>query len=526
MFTIRRKFYITTPIYYPSDKLHIGHAYTTVAADALARYHRMCGDDTFFLTGTDEHGQKIQRKALNAGMTPQEFVDGIVAGILRLWQRLAISYDDFIRTTERRHTTVVQKIFQRLYDKGDIYKSEYEGWYCADCEAFYTETQVQEFPDGRCPDHDKPLERLREESYFFRLSRYADRLLAHIEAHPEFIQPPSRRNEMVNFIQQGLEDLCVSRTTFDWGVPVPFDPRHVIYVWVDALSNYITAIGYGSEDPEKQALFARYWPADVHLVGKEIVRFHTIIWPILLMALDLPLPKQVFGHGWLVLESGKMSKAKGNVIDPHVLMDRYGVDAVRYFLLREIPFGADGFYSEEALISRYNADLANDLGNLLSRTTAMVERFCGGIVPEPSPAEDDGVLRTMAEAVVVEYSGCMERLELSDALAAIMRLVARANKYVDETAPWDLARDPARRGRLGSVLYSVLEAQRVVALMLSPFMPDVPRQMWHQLGLDADIEDSCWPEAARWGGLPAGTAVRRGAPLFPRIEVPAGEGEA
>lgn len=523
---MKRKFYITTPIYYPSADLHIGHAYTTVAADALARFHRLCGHDTFFLTGTDEHGQKIQRKAEAAGRSPQAFVDDVVAGILRLWERLDITYDDFIRTTESRHKRVVQRIFQQLHAQGDIYKSEYEGWYCADCEAFYTETQYQGFPEGRCPDHDKPLERLREESYFFRLSRYADRLLRHIEDHPDFIQPPSRRNEMVNFIRQGLEDLCVSRTTFNWGIPVPFDPAHVIYVWVDALSNYITAIGYGSDDPARRALFERYWPADVHLVGKEIVRFHTVIWPMLLMALDLPLPRQVFGHGWLVLESGKMSKARGNVVDPHVLADRYGVDAVRYFLLREIPFGADGFYSEAALVARYNADLANDLGNLLSRSTAMVERFCGGVVPAPEAGSDDRILSALAAEVAEEYTRHMERLALSDAMAAVLRLVGRANKYIDETAPWELARrvgvgEAGAAGRLATVMYNLAETQRLTAVMLTPAMPSVPRRIWHQLGLDGDPAAARWPDAAVWGGFPAGTRVRRGEPIFPRIEAEA-----
>lgn len=518
-----RKFYITTPIYYPSDRLHIGHAYTTVAADTLARFHRLCGHDTFFLTGTDEHGQKIQRKAQAADKAPQEFVDGVVAGILRLWDRLQVTYDDFIRTTEPRHKLVVQQIFQRLHDQGDIYKSEYEGWYCADCESFYTETQIQAFPGGRCPDHDKPLERLREESYFFRLSSYADRLLAHIEANPDFIQPASRRNEMVNFIRQGLEDLCVSRTTFDWGIQVPFDPKHVIYVWMDALSNYITAIGYLSDDVERRALFERYWPADVHLVGKEIVRFHTVIWPILLMALGLPLPRQVFGHGWLVLESGKMSKARGNVIDPHELMDRYGVDAVRYFLLREIPFGADGFYSEDALVARLNADLANDLGNLLSRSTAMIERFTGGEVPAAVPGTDDGILRELAGEMVDAYTRQMERLELSDAMSAVMRLVGRANKYIDETAPWDLSRraqagDRAAGERLGAVLYNLAEVQRIAALMLVPAMPEAPEKIWHQLGLDGDPRAQRWPDVARWGLFPPGIRVRRGDPIFPRIE--------
>ena len=510
----RDRFYITTPIYYASGKLHIGHAYTTIAADALARFHRYLGDDTYFLTGTDEHGLKIQRRAEAAGRSPQEFVDDFVTMIKDLWKLLHISYDDFIRTTEPRHERAVQRIFQRLYDQGDIYKAEYEGWYCTDCEAFYTETQATNM-SYHCPDHDRPLERLREEGYFFRLSKYADRLLAHIESHPEFIQPQSRQNEMVSFIKQGLEDLCVSRTSFDWGIRVPFDPKHVIYVWVDALSNYITALGYGSDDP---ALFERYWPADVHLMGKEIVRFHAIIWPIILMALGLPLPRQVFGHGWLVLESGKMSKSRGNVVDPVELVARYGVDAVRYFVLREIPFGQDGFYSEPALITRYNADLANDLGNLLSRSTAMIERFTGGVVAGSSPAEDDGVLRDLAATVYEETTSHLRNLELSAALGSIMRLVGRANKYIDESAPWELAADPAKRKRLDTVLYNLAETQRIVALLLRPFMPTAPERMWAQLGLTGDIRQVPWQDAGRFGLFPAGTTVRRGEPLFMRIE--------
>lgn len=526
----RERFYITTPIYYPNDNLHIGHSYTTVAADALARYHRFRGHDTWFLTGTDEHGQKIERKAASVGKTPQEYVDGVVAGIQRLWSTLHISYDDFIRTTEPRHERVVQQIFQKLFDQGDIYKAEYEGWYCIGCEAFYTETQVKEWPDKKCPDHDKPVEWVKEESYFFRLSKYADRLLAHIEANPDFVQPPSRRNEIVSFIKQGLEDLCVSRTTFTWGIPVPFDPKHVIYVWVDALSNYITAIGYNQYGEGKHGpLWERFWPADVHLIGKDILRFHAIIWPILLMALDLPLPTKVFGHGWVLLQSGKMSKTLGNVVDPLELVPKYSVDAVRYYLLREVPFGQDGTYSEEALVLRTNVDLANDLGNLLSRTTQMVGKFAGGEVPALPAAEDDGILRDLAKEVVAEYEAALDRLDLPNALAAIWRLVNRANKYIDETAPWNLAKAPAGdsgRNRLAAVLYNLVESLRLSAVLLVPFLVETPERIWAQLGLPGEVRSSDYGAATGWGGTPAGTRIARGQPLFPRIDLKAGEAAA
>lgn len=509
------KYYITTPIYYPSGNLHIGHAYTTVVADALARYHRQQGEDVYFLTGTDEHGQKIQRRAEAAGVTPQEFVDQIVQNIRELWRILKITNDDFIRTTEPRHMRRVQQIFQRLYEQGDIYKSEYEGLYCTPCEAFWLERQLVE---GKCPDCGREVEKVREESYFFRLSKYADRLMAHIEAHPEFIQPVSRKHEMVNnFLRPGLDDLCISRTTFSWGIPVPFDPKHVIYVWLDALTNYITALGYPDEE-DSNGLFTRFWPAELHLVGKEIVRFHTIIWPIILMALDLPLPKQVFGHGWLVLDGGKMSKSKGNVVDPVVLVDKYGLDAIRYYLLREVPFGSDGVYSEEALVLRVNTDLANDLGNLLHRTLAMVEKFAGGMVPSPGQYEPlDQELISEAERVVQAVQEHMEKLQVSDALAAIFQLIGRANKYIDEAAPWGLNKQ-GKRERLGTVLYSMVEAIRVSAVLLKPFLVETPAKIFAQLGLAGDPGKSGLEEGCRWGLFPAGTKVQKGEPIFPRIE--------
>ena len=432
----KKTFYITTPIYYPSDKLHIGHSYTTVAADAMARFKRLTGCRVFFLTGTDEHGQKIERRAQAAGKDPQQFVDEIVIWIKKLWQTLDISYDDFIRTTEPRHQKAVQKIVQKFYEQGDIYKAKYEGWYCTPCEAFWTERQLQE---GCCPDCQRPVELVAEESYFFKMSKYVDRLVEHLEKHPDFIQPTARKNEMINnFIKPGLEDLCISRTTFRWGIPVPFDPDHVIYVWLDALTNYITALGYMSDDDH---LFQTFWPANVQLIGKEIVRFHTIYWPIFLMALGLELPEKVFGHGWLLLDDGKMSKSKGNVIDPEVLVERYGSDAVRYFLLREIPFGADGHFSEEALVQRLNFDLANDLGNLLNRTLAMLKKYFGGKIPVPGTAAAmDEELKKAATELPAKLESLMDQLQFSNALAEIWKFIARANKYIDETMPWALAK--------------------------------------------------------------------------------------
>ncbi|WP_270170419.1 methionine--tRNA ligase [Paenibacillus sp. SYP-B4298] len=510
-----KTFYLTTPIYYPSDKLHIGHAYTTVAGDAMARYKRLRGYKVWFLTGTDEHGQKIERKAQENGETPQQFVDRIVSGIQELWKKLDVSNDDFIRTTQERHKQGVERIFKQLLEQGDIYKGEYEGWYCTPCESFFLERQLNQ---GNCPDCGRPVELVKEESYFFRMSKYADRLLSHYEANPDFIQPESRKNEMINnFIKPGLEDLAVSRTTFDWGIKVPGDPKHVIYVWIDALSNYMTALGYGSDDEQA---YRDFWPADVHLVGKEIVRFHTIYWPIMLMALDLPLPKKVFAHGWLLMKDGKMSKSKGNVVDPVLLIDRYGLDALRYYLLREVPFGADGTFTPENFVERINFDLANDLGNLLNRTIAMIDKYFDGVLPaytaEATPY--DAPLEQLASETVAAVEQAMERMEFSVALSSIWQLVSRTNKYIDETQPWVLAKSEEQRQQLGSVMYHLAESLRIISIMLQPFLTHAPHVIWSQLGISAGKLTE-WESIKTFGQLPEGTRVSKGDPLFPRLEV-------
>lgn len=503
-------YYITTPIYYPSDNLHIGHTYCTVMADAMARFKRLCGYDVRFLTGTDEHGQKIQTKAAEMGVTPQEYVDKIVDGIKKLWATMEISYDDFIRTTEPRHVKRVQEIFMKMYEKGDIYKSEYEGMYCTPCESFWTESQLV---DGCCPDCGRPVQEAKEEAYFFRLSKYQDRILDLLENNHEFLQPASRRNEMVSFVKQGLDDLCISRSTFDWGIPVPIDNDHVIYVWLDALTNYITALGY----PDDRELYDKYWPANVHLVGKEIVRFHSIIWPAMLMSIDEPLPKKVLGHGWLLLEGGKMSKSKGNVVDPVMLIERYGVDALKYFLLREYTFGQDGVFTNEVMLKRMNYDLANDLGNLVSRTVTMIEKYCGGIVPAAETEDDfDRDLKEIAVGAGAKVDAAMDKFAFNQALEEIWVLVRRANKYIDEKTPWILAKDPEKKAELGTCMHNLAESIRIVSILIYPFMHTTSDKIRKQLGLW--YTDVAWEDAFTFDMMYQ-EQVKRGENIFPRLDI-------
>ena len=510
----KKSFYITTPIYYPSAKLHIGHAYCTTIADSVARFHRLADEEVFFLTGSDEHGQKIQQKAEEQGITPIEYVNPIVAGFQNLWKLLNISNDDFIRTTEKRHEKVVQEVFRRIYAKGDIYKGAYTGLYCTPCESYWTEHQLDE--NGCCPDCHRPVQEVSEEAYFFKISKYAHRLLKYIEENPDFIQPVSRRNEMINFINQGMEDLCISRTSFDWGIPVPIDDKHVIYVWFDALTNYLTPIGY-LDDPEK---FQKFWPANIHLVGKEIVRFHSIIWPCILMALDLPLPKQVFGHGWLVVDGTKMSKSIGNVVDPIGLIEEFGADAIRYFLLREINLGQDGNFSRDALIQRINSDLANDLGNLLHRTLNMVGKFQQGVVLAPEGrSEIDASLIEDAMSTVKTFADDMNNMKISHAIKAVWAFISRANKYIDETAPWALAKDESKKQELANTMYNLVEALRIISGLIYPYIPTTAGKLWQQLNLPGTIEELRLADIEKWGGTPVNMHIGQAQQLFPRIEV-------
>ena len=504
-------YYITTPIYYPSDKLHIGHAYCTTIADTLARFHRAKGEEVFFLTGSDEHGLKIQRKAQEKGITPIEYVDAIIANFKQLWNELNISNNDFIRTSEERHHKVVQDVLTKIFEQGDIYKKNYEGLYCVPCESYWLERQLV---DGKCPDCGRPVEKMQEESYFFKLSKYQEWWLQFIEENPNFIQPASRRNEMINFVKQGLEDLCITRTTFDWGIPVPFDKKHVVYVWFDALLNYLTGIKYGTDD----AMFNKFWPASLHLVGKEIVRFHTIIWPIMLKAMGVELPQKVYGHGWLVIDGDKMSKSKGNVIDPLALIDEFGADAIRYFLLREIVFGNDGNFSRDALITRINSDLANDLGNLLHRTVSMIEKYHGGVVTNTGVIEAvDEDLMALVKSTAENFAKDMDAMEINSAIKGVWALISRANKYIDETAPWILAKDEAKAARLQTVMYNLAETLRVVAILVAPFIPSTSPKIYTQLGLEVPAEFLLTD--AEFGKIADGTKVQKGEPLYPRIEI-------
>ena len=507
---MNKKFYITTPIYYPSANFHIGHCYTTIVADAIARYKRLTGYDVFYLTGTDEHGEKIQKKANEAGVTPKEYVDKIVANAKDLWKSLDISYDKFIRTTDEEHVKCVQKIFERLYKQGDIYKGEYKGLYCTPCESFWTETQLI---NGKCPDCGRDVHEVSEEAYFFKLSKYQDRLVKYYEENPDFIEPESRKNEMINnFIKPGLADLCVSRTSFDWGIPVTFDDKHVVYVWLDALTNYISALGYLSDD---DSLFKKYWPCDLHIVGKEIIRFHTIVWPIMLMALDLPLPKKVFGHGWLVIDGGKISKSLGNYKDPREYIDTYSVDAVRYFALREVPFGSDGSFSEEALINRTNGDLANILGNLVNRTIGMINKYFDGEVSNKGVSEEiDNNLIKEAESLYIKVENYMNKLEVPKALDSIFDLFRSLNKYIDETTPWILAKDDSKRDRLATVLYNLIEGIRIGTVLLRPFIPETTEKIFKQINTDNTSYDS----VKEFGGYKSSTKVGIPEVLFQRIE--------